>query len=110
MNTAQNPAFGIGKLLSSPTFHAVLGVLVLLAVCWLAIYVMSRLRGSNTQGVPIDDLVRKNFEEMRSGGYISDAEFRNITSLLEGKSRRLSFPIENPTSISNVEDSEKKSN
>ena len=92
MNTAQNPAFGIGKLLSSPTFHAVLGVLVLLAVCWLAIYVMSRLRGSNTQGVPLDDLVRKNFDEMRSGGYISDAEFRKLTLVMEEKPRRPSSP------------------
>ncbi len=110
MNTARNPAFGMGKLLSSPTSQAVLGVLVLLAVCWLAIYVMSRLRGSNTQDVPLDDLVRKNFEEMRSGGYISDAEFRNITSLLEEKPRWPSSPNKNPINNSIVEDSEKKSN
>ena len=110
MNTAQNPAIGIWNFLSSPTFQAVLGILVLLAVCWLAIYVMSRLRGSNIQDVPLDDLVRKNFEEMRSGGYISDAEFRNITSLLAEKPRRPSSSIQNPTSNSNVEDSDKKSN
>ncbi len=88
MNTAQTPLSGIGWLLYSSTFQAVLGVLILLAVCSLAIYVMSRLRESNTQDVPLDQLVRKNFEEMRSGGDISDAEFRKLTSLLEEKPRR----------------------
>lgn len=113
MNTAQNPGPGIGwtgiwNLLSSPTFQAVLGVLILLAVCWLAINVMARLRDSNTQDVPLHDLVQKNFEEMRSGGYISDVEFRKITSLLAEKPRRPSLPTENPTSGSN-EDSDEKS-
>ena len=103
MNTAQNPGpgiwgAGIWKLLSTPTFQAVLGVLILLAVCWLAIYVMARLRDSNTQDVPLHDLVQKNFEEMRSGGDISDLEFRKITSLLAEKPRRPSLPMENPTS------------
>ncbi len=106
MNTAQNPGpeiWGawIWKLLSTPTFQAVLGVLILLAVCWLAIYVMARLRDSNTQDVPLHDLVQKNFEEMRSGGDISDAEFRKITSLIAEKPRRPSLPTEDPTSGGN---------
>ncbi len=88
MNTAQKPVSGIGWLLYSPTFQAILGVLILLAVCSLAVYFMARLRESNTQDVPLDELVRKNFEEMRSGGDISDAEFRKLTSLLEEKPRR----------------------
>jgi len=92
MNTAQKPVTGIGWLLYSPTFQAVLGVLILLAVCWLAIYVMARLRESNTQDEPLDEVVLKNFEEMRSGGDISDAEFRKLTSLLEEKPRRSSSP------------------
>ena len=95
MNTAPKPASDIGWLLSNSTFQAVLGVLILLAVCWAAIYFMARLRESNTQDVPLDDLVRKNFEEMRSGGDISDAEFRKLTSLLEEKPRRPSSPNEN---------------
>ena len=103
MNTAQNPGPGIWgaeiwTLLFTPTFQAVLGVLILLAVCWFAIYVMARLRDSNTQDVPLHDLVQKNFEEMRSGGDISDVEFRKITSLLAEKPRRPSLPTENPTS------------
>ena len=113
MNTAQNPGPGIWgawiwKLLSTPTFQAVLGVLILLAVCWLAIYVMARLRDSNTQDVPLHDLVQKNFEEMRSGGDISDAEFRKITTLLADKPRRPSLTTENPTSGA-TEDSDEKS-
>jgi len=109
MNTAQEPASGIWKLLSGSTVQAALGVLIVLAVCWLAIYVMARLRDSNTQDVPLDDLIRKNFEEMRSGGTLSDAEFRNITSSLEEKPRRSSLPTENPTSDTIASDSDKKS-
>jgi hypothetical protein len=101
MNTAQNPSTGIWKLLSSSTFQAALGVLIVLAVCWLAFYVMSRLRDSNRQDVPMDDLLRKNFEEMRSGGEISETEFRNITSLLEEKPRRHFSSIDNPVGDSN---------
>jgi len=48
--------------------------------------------------VPLDNLVRKNFEEMRSGGEISETEFRNITSLLEEKPCRASSSIENTAS------------
>ncbi len=110
MNTAQEPASGIWKLLSSPTIQAALGVLIVLAVCWLAFYVMARLRDSNTQDVPLDELIRKNFEEMRSGGTLTDAEFRNITSLLDEKPRRPSLPTNNPTSDSEAPDSNKKSN
>ncbi len=109
MNTAQEPASGIWKLLSSSTFQATLGVLIVLAVCWLAIYVMARLRDSNTQDDPLDDLVRKNFEEMRSGGTLTDAEFRNITSLLAEKPRRPSLPTSNPPSDSEALDSDEKS-
>ena len=109
MNTAQEPASGIWKLLSSSTVQATLGVMIVLAVCWLAIYVMARLRDSNTQDVPLDDLIRKNFEEMRSGGTLTDAEFRNITSLLEEKPCRPSLPTSNPTSDSEALDSHKKS-
>ena len=114
MNTAQNPGPGIWgadiwTLLFTPTFQAVLGILILLAVCWLAIYVMARLRDSNTQDVPLHDLVQKNFEEMRSGGDISDVEFRKITSLLAEKPRRPSLTMANPASGSNDEESDEKS-
>lgn len=128
MNTAQNPGPGIwgpgiwgagnlGGWDLEATFHSNFSgcswcsdfVGCVLAVCWLAIYVMARLRDSNTQGVPLHDLVQKNFEEMRSGSDISDVEFRKITSLLAEKPRRPSLPMENPTSGSNDVDSDEKS-
>jgi hypothetical protein len=92
MNPAQKPGSGIWDLLSNSTVQAVLGVLILLTVCSIALYVLSKLRDSNTQDVPMDELIRKNFEEMRSGGDINEAEFRNIASLLAEQPRRSSTP------------------
>ena len=114
MNTAQTPGSGdqwagIGKLLSNPTFQASLGVLILLTVCWLAFYVMSQLRESNAQDIPLHDLVKKNFEEMRSGGDISDTEFRKITSLLSGKPYGSTLPTQMQSSTSHEEDRDEKS-
>ena len=113
MNTAQNPGTGdswiwIGKL-SNPTLQASLGVLILLAVCWLAFYVMVRLRDSNARDIPLHDLVKKNFEEIRSGGDISDAEFRKITSLLAEKPRGSTLPTQMPASPPHEGDSDEKS-
>ncbi|MEQ1825347.1 MAG: hypothetical protein ABL921_05350 [Pirellula sp.] len=87
MNTAQSPASSLSGMLSNSTVQSVLGVLIVLAVCSIAYYWLSKLRDSTTQDVAMDELLRKNFEEMRSGGDINDAEFRNIASLLEGQSR-----------------------
>jgi len=41
----------------------------------------------------MDELMRKNFEEMRSEGDINEAEFRNISSLLQEPPRRPSSAI-----------------
>ena len=114
MNTAQNPGpgdhwAGIVKLTTNPTLQASLGVLILLAVCWLAFYVMARLRESNAQDIPVHDLVVKNFEEMRSGGDISEAEFRKITSLLAEKPSGSELLTQIPSSQSHEEDSDQKS-
>ena len=114
MNTARTPRpwdhwSGIGKLLSNPTLQASLGVLILLAVCWLAFYVMARLRESNAQDIQLHDLVKKNFEEMRSGGDISEAEFRKIKSLLAEKPRGPTLPTRMPSSQPHEEDSDEKS-
>ncbi|HUP77488.1 MAG TPA: hypothetical protein VM260_02935 [Pirellula sp.] len=114
MNTAQTPGsgnqlVGIGKLLSNPTFQASLGILILLAVCWLAFYVMSRLRESNAQDIPLHDLVKKNFEEMRSGGDISETEFRKITSLLAEKAHGSNLSTQMQSNTSHEEDSDEKS-
>jgi hypothetical protein len=82
MNTAPNSTTWIWSLVSSSTFQSVLGILILLTVCGIAISLLSKLRDSNTQDAPLDEMLRKNFEEMRSEGVINEAEFRNIASLL----------------------------
>jgi hypothetical protein len=71
-----------------PTIQSVLGVLIVMTVSFIAYYWLSKLRDSTKQDVPMEELLRKNFEEMRSGGDINEAEFRNIASLLSGQSRR----------------------
>jgi len=108
MNTAQKPTFGIWEALSTPTVQAVLGLLILLAVCAIAFYVLSKLRDSNSQDVPMDQLLRKNFEEMQSGGYINEAEFRNITSLLGEPPRRYSPPIPKTTAKTEASETDEK--
>ena len=82
MNTAPNSTTWIWSLVSSSTFQSVLGILILLTACGIAISLLSKLRDSNTQDAPLDEMLRKNFEEMRSEGVINEAEFRNIASLL----------------------------
>jgi len=54
-------------------------------------------------------LVKKNFEEMRSGGDISDTEFRKITSLLAEKPHGSTLPTQMQSSISQEEASDEKS-
>jgi hypothetical protein len=88
MKSAPDAAFGLWQYLSDPTVQSVLGILILLAVCSVAFHLLSRLRDSTKQDVPMDELLRKNFEEMRSGGDINEAEFRNIASLLAEQPRR----------------------
>jgi hypothetical protein len=88
MITAPNPSKTQWSWITDPSVHSVLGVLILLAVCWGAIYVLSRLRDSNTHDVLTEEMLRKNFEEMKSGGVINEAEFRNIASLLTDQGRR----------------------
>ena len=92
MNTAQKSGSALWILLANPIVQSVLGVLILLTVCAFAISQLSKLRDSNTQDAPLDEMLRKNFEEMRSEGVINDAEFRNITSLLVEPPRRSSLP------------------
>jgi hypothetical protein len=92
MNTAPSSTSLVWSLLTSPTFHSIVGVLILLAVCTIAYSFVSKLRDSNTQDVPMDEMLRKNFEEMRSEGVINEAEFRNIASLLAEPPRRSSAP------------------
>ena len=108
MITARNLGSGIAGLLSNSTFQAVLGVLILLAVCATALRLLSRLRDSNSQDAPTNELIRKNFEEMKSGGYIDEAEFRNIASLLAESPRRSSLPSPKTIESQNAQKSDEK--
>jgi hypothetical protein len=108
MITARNLGSGIEGLLSNSTFQAVLGVLILLAVCAIAVRLLSRLRDSNSQDAPVDEMLRKNFEEMKSGGYIDEAEFRNIASLLAESPRRTSLPSPGMIDIQNARKSDEE--
>ena len=108
MMTARNVGSGIWGLLSNSTFQAALGVLILLAVCAIALRLLSRLRDSNSQDAPMDELLRKNFEEMKSGGYIDEAEFRNIASLLAESPRRSPSPSPKTIDIQNAPKSDEK--
>lgn len=107
MNTAPNSTTWIWSLVSSSTFQSVLGVLILLTVCGIAISLLSKLRDSNTQDAPLDEMLRKNFEEMRSEGDINEQEFRKIKSLLSGGSlpaASAAKPTASPPGISQEND------
>lgn len=54
----------------------------MLIVSAIAVYYLAKLRDSNTETQQLDELIRKNFEEMRSEGDIDEQEFRKIKSLL----------------------------
>jgi uncharacterized membrane protein len=84
MNTTSTRAGSatIWNLLNNPTIQAALGVLIVLTVSAIAFHLLSKLRGSNNQDHSTADLLQKNFEEMRSGGDISEAEFRRISASL----------------------------
>jgi len=84
MNTTTTRASSstIWNLLNNPTIQAALGVLIVLTVSAIAFHLLSKLRGSNNQDNVAMDLLQKNFEEMRSGGDISEAEFRRISASL----------------------------
>jgi len=65
-----------------PVVQTITGVLVLVVVSLIALYGLSRLRSINAHNLQIDDIVRKNFEEMRTEGDLNDQEFRKIEALL----------------------------
>jgi|LakMenEpi03Aug12_release.lakeMendotaPanAssembly.Ray.scaffolds.fasta_scaffold64327_4 hypothetical protein len=88
MNTAPDPRSSLAAFASDPVVQSVLGVLVLLIVSAIAVYYLAKLRDSNTETQQLDELLRKNFEEMRSEGDIDEQEFRKIKALLrEGNNR-----------------------
>ncbi len=77
-------------LLSRSYVQAGLSVLGLAVVCAVAYFVLARLRDLSNQDRDSPADLLKNFEEMRQEGDINEAEFRNIQSLLESDSKRIS--------------------
>lgn len=59
-----------------------LGLIGLVAVSLIALYVLLRLRRINAHNLQIEEVVRKNFEEMRTEGDLNEQEFRKIEALL----------------------------
>ena len=92
MNTAPDPWSSLAAFASDPVVQSVLGVLVLLIVSAIAVYYLAKLRDSNTETQQLDELIRKNFEEMRSEGDIDEQEFRKIKALLR-EGNKLPTPI-----------------
>jgi hypothetical protein len=86
MNTTSSALIqtGVWDLLSHPALQAILGVLVLMAITLIAYRALAKLRGSTKEDGQLADLLQKNFEEMRSEGDISEAEFRKISASLDG--------------------------
>jgi uncharacterized membrane protein len=84
-------------VLSDPVVQSVLGVVILLVISAVALFALSRLRDSNTDNQRPEELLAKNFEEMRSEGDIDEQEFRKIKALLiDGK--RAPSTSESPSS------------
>lgn len=86
MNTTGKNSFleSAMAFLSQSVVQAILGILILLIVSSVAYYMLLKLRGSSIENIETLDLLKKNFEEMRSVGDISEAEYRRISASLEG--------------------------
>ena len=70
------------EFLSGSTTQAVLSILALLALSWLAYFGVLKLRESSLKDQPETKDLLNNLEEMRQEGDISDAEYRKIRSVL----------------------------
>lgn len=86
MNTTGKNSFleSAMAFLSQSVVQAILGILILLIVSIVAYYMLLKLRGSSIENIETLDLIKKNFEEMRSEGDISEAEYRRISASLKG--------------------------
>jgi hypothetical protein len=82
MNSSSRNWFGVPEFLQDPVVQIIVGLVLLLAVSLIALYGLSRLRSINAHNLQIDDMVRKNFEEMRTEGDLNEQEFRKIEALL----------------------------
>lgn len=82
MDRSSQNWFRVPEFLQDPVVQIIVGLVLLLAVSLIALYGLSRLRSINAHNLQIDDIVRKNFEEMRTEGDLNDQEFRKIEALL----------------------------
>lgn len=100
MNTTGKNSFLESSMnfLSQSVVQAILGILILLIVSVVAYYTLLKLRGSSIDNTESLELIRKNFEEMRSEGDISEAEYRRISASLQA-----GMNSSNPRSDSNTE-------
>jgi uncharacterized membrane protein len=102
MNTTGKNSFldSAVAFLSQPVVQAILGILILLIISIVAYYTLLKLRGSSMDNTDSLELIRKNFEEMRSEGDISEAEYRRINASLKG-GMNSSIPRSDPNTKSN---------
>jgi hypothetical protein len=68
MNRATRNWNSLSEFLSDPVVQLAIGLLVLVIVSLIGLYGLSRLRSINAHNLQIDDVVRRNFEEMRTEG------------------------------------------
>jgi uncharacterized membrane protein len=71
------------NILSQPSVRAILGISVVLFVCWLGFLLVARLRDFSKQDRLQSPDLLTNFKEMHLEGDISEAEFRRIRAVME---------------------------
>jgi hypothetical protein len=74
--------FSFPAFLGDPVVQSTVGIVLLLVVTLIALYGLSRLRSINAHNLQIEDIVRRNFEEMKTEGDLNEQEFRKIEALL----------------------------
>ncbi len=75
----------LGRYVTSTTFMAMISVLVVVVVVWVAISLLLKWRERNNDEPESPESYLKDFEEMRLGGDLTEAEYRNIRALLDSK-------------------------
>lgn len=88
MDAASFSCSSLIAFLTDSVSQTVTGVVVLVVVSLVALYGLSRLRSINAHNLQIEDVVRKNFEEMRTEGDLNEQEFRKIEALLSKNTLR----------------------
>ena len=72
----------MSELLATPATRIVLSVAILVILILFAWYVLRNFRGRIDEDIPGRNDHLDNFREIRSKGDISEAEFRNIKTVL----------------------------